>query len=183
MYPYNHDWDAVAARTGDPTWHSAAMRRYFERLERCTYRPRPKEPPENPVPAAVLRHMPFVAARYRNDARHGFDGWLPTTLADPEPAVQDEQSEKINLSAAQDTLADLLDRPLSPLEGLGSFVDPNDWRAQTHAPQGLWHIPLCTADGRRSAVRERVQEVQRGHPGHLVVPSRLLPHHPHLHDQ
>ncbi|MFF4547893.1 peroxidase family protein [Streptomyces sp. NPDC001406] len=83
MYPYNRDWDAIAAETGDPSWQSAAMRRYFERLERCTYRPRPKELSESPVPAALLRRVPFVAARYRNDARHGFDGRLPTALADP----------------------------------------------------------------------------------------------------
>lgn len=174
VYPYNRDWDAIAAETGDPTWQSAAMRRYFERLERCTYRPRPKELPANPVLAALLRRVPFVAARYRNDARHGFDGWLPTALADPGLAVQDEQLLKVVLSAAHDTLADFLDRPLSPLEGLGSFVDPNDWRAQSHALQGLWQIPLSTADGRRSAVRERVQAVQRSHPGHLVVRTNAL---------
>ncbi|MEU6071619.1 MULTISPECIES: GMC family oxidoreductase [Streptomyces] len=174
VYPYNRDWDAIAAETGDPSWQSAAMRRYFERLERCAYRPRPKALPDSPVLAALLRRVPFVAARYRNDARHGFDGWLPTALADPELAVQDKQLLKVILSAAQDTLADFLDRPLSPLEGLGSFVDPNDWRAQTHALQGLWQIPISTADGRRSAVRERVQAVQRSHPGNLVVRTNAL---------
>jgi hypothetical protein len=35
----------------------------------------------------LLKVLPFTAARYRNDARHGFDGWLPTALADPELAV------------------------------------------------------------------------------------------------
>ncbi|MFJ3308847.1 GMC family oxidoreductase [Streptomyces sp. NPDC086549] len=174
VYPYNRDWDAIAEETGDTSWHSTAMRRYFERLERCTYRPRPKKPPDSAALTALLRRLPFVAARYRNDARHGFDGWLPTALADPELAVQDEQLLKILLSAAEEALADFLDRPLSPLEGLGSFVDPNDWRAQTHALQGLWQIPLSTANGRRSAVRERVQAVQRSHPDTLVVRTNAL---------
>ncbi|GHB77050.1 GMC oxidoreductase [Streptomyces viridiviolaceus] len=174
VYPYNRDWDAIAEETGDATWHSAVMRRYFERLERCTYRPRPKAPPVNPLLAALLRVLPVVAARYRNDARHGFDGWLPTALADHELAVQHSQLLKVILSAAQDTLADFRGRPLSPLEGFGSLVDPNDWRLQTHALQGLWQIPVSTAAGRRSAVRERVQAVQRAHPDRLVVRNHAL---------
>ncbi|WP_327747708.1 GMC family oxidoreductase [Streptomyces europaeiscabiei] len=178
VYPYNRDWDAIAEETGDATWHSTAMRRYFQRLERCTYRPRPKEPPTNPLLATLLatllKVLPFAGARYRNAARHGFDGWLPTALADPELVVEDKQLLKVILSAAEDSLADLLDRPLSPLEGFGSFVDPNDWRAQTRALQGLWQIPLSTANGRRSAVRERVQAVQRSHPGNLVVRTNAL---------
>ncbi|WP_436848198.1 GMC family oxidoreductase N-terminal domain-containing protein [Streptomyces collinus] len=174
VYPYNRDWDAIAEETGDATWHSTAMRRYFERLERCTYRPRPKEPADNPLLAALLRALPLVSGRYRNEARHGFDGWLPTALADPRLAVQDEQLLKVLLSAAEDSLAGFLGRPLSPLEGLGSFADPNDWRVQTQALQGLWQIPVSTADGRRSAVRERVQAVQRDHPDQLVVHTHAL---------
>ncbi|MEU9123186.1 GMC oxidoreductase [Streptomyces sp. NPDC048506] len=174
VYPYNRDWDAIAEETGDATWRSAAMRRYFERLERCTYRPRPKAPPGNPLLAALLKVLPSTAARYRNDARHGFDGWLPTALADPGLAVQDKQLLEVILSAGQDELADFLGRPLSPLEGFGSFVDPNDWRVQTHALQGLWQIPISTAKGRRSAVRERVQAVQRSRPDDLVVRTHVL---------
>ncbi|WP_432144766.1 GMC family oxidoreductase [Streptomyces sp. bgisy084] len=174
VYPYNRDWDDIARETGDASWRSTAMRRYFERLEHCTYRPRPKEPPGHPLLAALLRHLPFVSARYRNDAWHGFDGWLPTALADPELVVQDGQLLKVILAAAQDTLTDFLGRPLSPLEGFGSFVDPNDWRVQTHALQGLWQIPLSTADGRRSAVRERVEAVRRSHPHRLVVRTNAL---------
>ncbi|MFF2205851.1 GMC family oxidoreductase [Streptomyces sp. NPDC058145] len=174
VYPYNRDWDAIAEETGDATWHSTAMRRYFERLERCTYRPRPKEPPGNPLLAALIRALPLVSDRYRNHARHGFDGWLPTALADPRLAVQDEQLLKVILSAAEDSLSGFLDRPLSPLEGFGSLVDPNDWRVQTQALQGLWQIPVSTAGGRRSAVRERVQAVQRDHPGQLVVRTHAL---------
>ncbi|MGW8971267.1 GMC family oxidoreductase [Streptomyces platensis] len=98
VYPYNRDWDDIARETGDASWRSTAMRRYFERLEHCTYRPRPKEPPGHPLLAALLRHLPFVSARYRNDARHGFDGRLPTALADPELAVQGGQLMLLMLS-------------------------------------------------------------------------------------
>ncbi|MFF7755719.1 GMC family oxidoreductase [Streptomyces sp. NPDC007971] len=47
--PYHRDWDAIAVETGDASWHSTAMRRYFERPECCTYRPRPKKPPGLPL--------------------------------------------------------------------------------------------------------------------------------------
>ncbi|MGW7452698.1 GMC family oxidoreductase [Streptomyces sp. NPDC054787] len=174
VYPYNNDWDDIARETGDASWGSAAMRGYFERLERCTYRRRPKKPPGNRLLAALLELLPFAAARYRNDSRHGFDGWLATALADPELIIQDKQLLKVILSAAQDTLVDFIGRPLSPLEGLGSFVDPNDWHVQSEGLQGLWQIPISTADGRRSAARERVLDVQRSHPDHLVVRTNAL---------
>ena len=38
VYPNDADFDAIADLTGDPSWGAAAMRPYFERLERCTYR-------------------------------------------------------------------------------------------------------------------------------------------------
>ncbi|MFE7543287.1 GMC oxidoreductase [Streptomyces platensis] len=98
VYPYNHDSRRIARETGDASWRSTAMRRYFERLGHCAYRPRPKEPPGHPLLAALLRHLPFVSALYRNDARHGFDGWLPTALADPELVVQDGQLMLLMLS-------------------------------------------------------------------------------------
>ncbi|MGW6978270.1 GMC family oxidoreductase [Streptomyces sp. NPDC054932] len=174
VYPFNRDWDEIARETGDVSWGSTSMRWYFERLERCTYRPRPKKPPGNRLLAALLELLPFAAARYRNDSRHGFDGWLPTGLADPELIIGDKQLLTVILSAAHDTLADFIGRPLSPLEGLGSFVDPNDWRVQTEGLQGLWQIPVSAADGRRSAARERVRAVRRSHPDNLVVRTNAL---------
>jgi len=64
VYPHNSDWDKLAEITGDPSWKSDNMRQYFERLEQCRYIERPKDPDRNP-------------------SRHGFDGWLSTTLQIP----------------------------------------------------------------------------------------------------
>ncbi|MHA7961078.1 GMC family oxidoreductase [Streptomyces sp. L500] len=174
VYPYNQDWDAIAEETGDASWNSTAMRGYFERLERCEYRDRPRKPPANPLLAELVKRLPFIADKYRNYSRHGFDGWLTTALANPELIVQDKQLLKVILSAAEETLADFLHRPLRPEEGLEHLVDPNDWSVQTDALQGLWQIPLSTTGGRRSAARERVLAVQRGHPGHLVIRTHTL---------
>jgi hypothetical protein len=54
----NADWDGIAALTGDSSWRSEAMNVYFQRLERCEYRP------QLPV----------------NLSGHGFNGWLPTRI-------------------------------------------------------------------------------------------------------
>src|SRR5579883_2235492 len=37
VYPHNSDWDYIAKLTGDESWSSDNMRRYFEQLERCSY--------------------------------------------------------------------------------------------------------------------------------------------------
>ncbi|WP_320783376.1 GMC family oxidoreductase [Streptomyces sp. CRN 30] len=175
VYPYNADWDRIARETGDPSWNAEAMRSYFERIERCEYRTRPRTPPSNRLLAALLKAVPLVSRRYANTSRHGFDGWLPTRLADPRLVVRDKQLLKIVLNAAAGELEDFLGRPLSPLEGLESLVDPNDWRVQTDALEGLWQIPVSvTADGRRSAVRERVAAVRERYPDRLVVRRHVL---------
>ncbi len=66
IYPHNSDWDSIAATFGDESWAAASMRKYFERLEHCDYAPRPSS-----------------AAPGANPSRHGFDGWLHTTVTDP----------------------------------------------------------------------------------------------------
>ncbi|GAA0458781.1 GMC family oxidoreductase [Streptomyces olivaceiscleroticus] len=178
VYPYNADWDGIAEATGDASWRSSAMRGYFERLERCEYRPRPKELPPVPVLGPLLnslvKKVPYLGDRYANRSRHGFDGWLPTNLADPALVVQDAQLLKVVLAAAEGSLADLLGRRLTRKEGLGSLVDPNDWQAQSESLEGLWRIPLSTTGGHRSAARERVLSVQAAHPDRLVIRQGAL---------
>ncbi|MER5886388.1 GMC family oxidoreductase [Streptomyces sp. NPDC001941] len=174
VYPYNSDFDAIARDTGDTSWNSRAMRGYFERIERCGYRERPRLLPRGPLLSALARSLPFVSERYVNKSRHGWDGWLPTTLADPALVIEDPQLLKVILSAAESGLAGFLGRPLSPLEGFGSLVDPNDWRVQTRSLEGLWQIPLSTDGGRRSAVRERLAAVRAARPDRLVVRTGVL---------
>ena len=174
MYPANRDWDGIAAATGDASWSARRMRRYFQRLERCTYVRRPRGLPRSPLLAAVLRRLPVVASRVVDRSLHGYDGWLSTSLADPALAGRDPQVVRILLAAAADALKDLLARPLTALEGLGTAVDPNDWRVQRRDPEGLWLTPLATAGGRRNGPRERVLAVSTAHPDRLVVRTDSL---------
>jgi choline dehydrogenase len=64
IYPHNEDWQNIAESTHDESWRPAQMRRYFERLERCGYRPGER-----------------IASLFGfNPSRHGFSGWLDVEL-------------------------------------------------------------------------------------------------------
>jgi choline dehydrogenase-like flavoprotein len=39
VYPPDEDWNDMARLTGDASWSALNMRRHFERLERCHYKP------------------------------------------------------------------------------------------------------------------------------------------------
>jgi choline dehydrogenase-like flavoprotein len=39
MAPHDSDWNDIAEATGDSSWRAENMRRYFERIEDCRYRP------------------------------------------------------------------------------------------------------------------------------------------------
>ena len=175
VYPHDADWDGIARATGDRSWRAGAMRRWFEQLEACApgYKRRPRALPRNPVLARVLAWLPLVSDKYTNRSRHGFDGWLHTTLADPKLALGDTQILSLLKAAAARSLADFLNRPLRPFEGLATAVDPNDWRGRKH-PEGLWLIPIAVRQGRRNGTRERIQDVARRLPDRLTVRTGAL---------
>lgn len=173
VYPHAEDWDTIAALTGDTSWAAGSMRAYFERLEACGYSPRPWKRPASPVLAALVAHLPLVSGRFKNEARHGFDGWLGTSLADPRLGVTDDQIRGLLLDAATANLEEFLGRPLNPLEGLGGWVDPNDWRVR-NLPEGLWQIPLAVRGGHRAGSRERIRDVAQRFPDRLEVRTGCL---------
>ncbi|HSR23191.1 MAG TPA: GMC family oxidoreductase N-terminal domain-containing protein, partial [Candidatus Eisenbacteria bacterium] len=173
VYPHNHDWDELAALTGDPSWSSGRMRGYFERLERCLYETE-RRPPRSAVLRALARLVPWLGDRYGNLGRHGFDGWLATSLADPWLAVRDQQLVRVVISAAQQALSEHLGRGLRGLQPIWGFPDPNDWRVQRDGTEGLWLVPMAVRDGRRVSARDRIQAVLRDHPGNLTVRTGAL---------
>src|SRR3712207_8898691 len=163
--PHDADWDLIAEETGDPSWRAREMRQWFERLEACHYRPRPRLLPKRPRLARLLTSLPLISEKYANVSRHGFDGWLHTTLADPKLAVADEQLREVLFRSFTSSLGDFWGRPLRPWEGLNSAVDPNDWRARGKGG-GRWSSPIAlpggSAHGRRG--RGRAAQPQRSHP-------------------
>ncbi len=177
VYPHNSDWDKLAEITGDPSWKSDNMRKYFERLEQCRYIERPQD----------LEHNP---------SRHGFDGWLATSLADPKLAVRDGQLLSVILRAVltslRERMPDFLNRIkylsaqlstsfFSILKGetalkdiIDQLLDPNDWRVAQSRPEGVFMIPLATKDGRRISTRDYIREVERQHPDRLTVKTHAF---------
>ncbi|MET0763685.1 MAG: GMC family oxidoreductase [Blastococcus sp.] len=173
VYPHDADWDGIAEATGDSSWRATEMRQWFERLEACRYKRRPRMLPRHPLLARLFAALPLISEKYVNRSRHGFGGWLHTTLADPDLAIGDSKVRRVLKSAAGKSLANFLGRPLTLVEGLSSAVDPNDWRVRD-CPEGLWQIPLAVREGRRNGSRERITDVARRYPDRLTVRTGAL---------
>jgi choline dehydrogenase len=163
VVPQDSDWDAIARETGDPSWQSHVMRQYFQRLERCRYRPGRR------LLDGILRVVGL--GRWANPGRHGFDGWLTTNEADPKLVLRDPELLQVILSAAKEALRESIGNPLARIEGQ---FDPNDSRLAARSPEGLCFTPLATAGGRRTGTREYIRQVERLLPGKLTVRTDSL---------
>jgi choline dehydrogenase len=152
------DWDAIAAELGDPSWSGEAMRGYFERLERNTY-------------------VHWWQRLFGNRRRHGYGGWLTTSLPDATVALHDRALLGEILSAARAELRSAVEG-LSRTEDyhryLRTWLDPNDWRVAGGSLRGLWLVPLATAHGRRNGTREHIQLAAAEPHGNLVVQTHTL---------
>jgi choline dehydrogenase-like flavoprotein len=158
VYPHNADWDHIAAVTGDPSWSSARMRTYFERLENCRHRP-------------LHRWLSKVGV---NLTRHGWNGWLPTEKAIPMAAVRDRRlTHAIAASAREAYLEDRqkLDRARWFLQG---WFDPNDWRLVQGDATGVRYLPLTTDGHARTGTRERLLDVAKRYPDRLKIVLNAL---------
>ncbi len=148
LCPHESDWDAIADACGDPSWRGAAMRRFFERLERCEY------------------------ASPGGASRHGGSGWLPTSIASPWLAARDAQLLTVIEAAAEEAaelaptiVADAVGMALDPSRAL---FDPNDYRSVRSNEEGLFFVPLSASRGERVGTREYVRRVAEECPGRLV---------------
>lgn len=149
IYPNNSDWDAIADLTGDPSWKAENMRKYFERMEQCTYVERPTGT-DNPT-------------------RHGFDGWLTTEVTDPMLFYKDSNMQRILRSAALEAGDEsILDAYLR------TQLDPNSWARSLQDTEGFYNIPQTTRNGRRRAPRELIRETAAALPNNLIVKTNTL---------
>lgn len=161
--PHDGDWDELARITGDARWGAAAMRPYFQRLEKCNYMP--------------------------GSPDHGSDGWLETNRADPKIAIGDKKVRKILTSA----VATLTESSGSILGRLGELIDDvqglldvlkvdlNAGEPGRDKREGLFNIPLATTSkGERNGPREYiVRTMDRdyavgGRVGRLTVKTKAL---------
>jgi choline dehydrogenase len=151
LYPHNSDWDNIATLTGDASWSSENMRRYFTRLERCEY--------VSPI---------------ETGSRHGFNGWLATNVADPLLMVRDAFAQGLVKAMLRESFA-TLGRPVTRvLTRIASHFDPNDWRLVQQSGEGVCVLPVTTRSGHRVGSREYVRRVQRACGDRLVVRTHAL---------
>ncbi|MDN5934622.1 MAG: GMC family oxidoreductase N-terminal domain-containing protein [Nitrosospira sp.] len=152
IYPHNSDWDYIAELTGDASWRSENMQRYFKRLERCEYAAKSEEP----------------------ESRHGFEGWLPTNLAEREMLLRDKVLRKLAKAALAESLRSIVNPIKRTLLKLSTHGDPNDWRFIRRNPEGLCKIPITTQNAHRMGTREYIRRVREQCPGNLEVRTHAL---------
>ena len=156
--PHNVDWDRIADATGDATWRASHMRRYFERVEDCRYRP-------------LMRWLGKLGI---NPSRHGWRGWLPTEVCVPTAALDDERLDTLLIGALVEALKEDgagLDRLRKLAKGA---FDGNDWRIASGNDVGARVTPLTTNRHVRAGARERVRDVQQRFPDRLTVQLNAL---------
>ncbi len=158
MQPHDMDWDGIAALTGDASWRAAEMRRSFQRLEACRYRP-----------------AWHALSRLGLDRTgHGWDGWLPSECAMPWQVFEDRRLLATLTESAIGVLrgSTRIGRTLRRL--VEARLDPNDARLIRRSADGLCFTPLSTDRHRRVGTRERLLDVAARHPDRLSIELNAL---------
>lgn len=159
MCAHNSDWDHIAEVTGDSSWASDRMHRYFKRLERCEYQ--------------RLRKWLYRLLGF-NPSRHGFGGWLATNVADPDLVFPDDELKDLIWKSAMAAIRELALPLDEKLEDALTALDPNDWRLIRRSAEGIRQTPLATQGGRRVGPREYLKKVQKDHPDKLHIQTGAL---------
>ncbi len=166
VYPHQNDWDRIATLTGDDSWSSDKMRKYFQFVERCQYE---------------SEWWDLLTG-----GRHGFHGWLTTERPRQETLEEfvkkDSQLQHILAAVALTTLEDLpgsiteaiVKRAIPKLFAAALKEDINHMHSIKYRPEGLYLTPLATNGGKRASVRDRIREVQKNCPNQLIVKTNVL---------
>jgi choline dehydrogenase-like flavoprotein len=157
VFPDDADWNAIAALTGDASWHASHMRRYQRLLEDCHHRP-------------VWR---FLQRFGIDPTGHGWNGWLRTEQAKPRAVFGDPSLIAAIVDAAAAALHGRrwLDRLWRLFE---TQADPNDRRTLRAARDGVCYTPLTTHTHRRAGTRERLLAVRHRFPDRLTIVLHAL---------
>lgn len=172
------DWDEIARITNDRSWSGESMRAYFERLEHCDY-----------AHDSLFKKLAdkikgiFGIPRRANPGRHGFDGWLHTTMADPRLGLKDHELVGEILSAL---VATLIAQGVGAISTIESFIvdllqdnvaarfDPNNWETMMRRPEGVVLVPIAVGNGQRSSPRDYLWDVQKKRPNDLTIQTETL---------
>ena len=151
MYPSDSDWDYISEITGDSSWNPSKMRTYFQRIENCTY-------------------VPHTAG---NLSGHGFFGWLPTSVANPQMYARDTVIVRF-IKAALDEIYQSAGKAAEKFQSfLAAKLDPNDARLQGNR-EGYYNLPLWEAKGQRRSVRDFILATAAELPNNLIIQKDTL---------
>jgi choline dehydrogenase-like flavoprotein len=185
------DWDDLADYLADDSWRSERMRAYFERLEFNEYLETP-----TPIPRRFRGRLwdslkwLFGSDPDHTGGRHGFGGWLHTSVVDLELGLSDRQLVKMIKAALAQCARAGLERADTLVRdvfrgNIRQHLDPNHAATQAESPEGAVLIPTAVCGerttihenaatpnvrrGRRSSPRELLLEVRAGHPENLII--------------
>ena len=158
---------ALPELTGDDSWSSDKMRKYFQRVEHCQYSSRTWD--------------------LLTGGQHGFDGWLSTERPRSRHVgrVCQERPRSSRDILAAVALTDIgrspgsitdafIHRAIPKLFSAALKKDINHMDSVKHRPEGLYLTPVATNGGKRASVRDRIREVQKVCPNQLVVKTNVL---------
>ncbi|HEX8685810.1 MAG TPA: GMC oxidoreductase [Pyrinomonadaceae bacterium] len=150
VVPQDSDWDNIAALTGDSSWRAENMRLLWARLEQCKYVPRPNDFGKSL--AKALSALKVGGPKSDPAHGHGFDGWLPTSGADPALLPRLLRDKQLGALLINTVLTAMRKHVGDPFLKLETRLDPNDTRSASR--QGLVFTPLTVDKGRRVGPRE-----------------------------
>src|SRR5215210_3572875 len=175
VVPQDSDWDQIAKLTGDDSWCGENMRPYFQRLEDCKYVPRTRT-----LKWFFKTLFWWIVGLFRGRRPsfdwkhgHGFDGWLPTSEADPFLVLKDKTLVKLLIKSAKQAVRD----HIGNIElGVETRFDPNDSRYTGDSPEGLAFTPLAVDKGKRMGPRDYLLRVKgsKEHGANLTIKMNAL---------
>jgi choline dehydrogenase len=149
----SEDWDEIAEATEDESWRGERMRPYFQRVEHCHY--------ARPTFWERLKGWLGFGTGWEN-GRHGFRGWLDTTMTDLRLLKRDRQFLNVVIAAAVASLKAGVNRFGDVVRAAISGrtfpdLDPNHWETMRRKAVGVARIPCAiTPLGERSSPRQRL---------------------------
>jgi choline dehydrogenase len=154
LYPDNSDFDNIVKLTGDNSWNSQAMRKYYQRIENQNF--------EKDSTAHDSFH------------REGTNGWLSTEQTNPTLLLKSAKLAAMVVAAAQvEGIAnEIVDKVIRQH---GNFkLDPNEWGYVQKKADGLFNIPKATQNGHRNGTRELILRTMQKYPNLVLKTDTLV---------
>lgn len=189
------DWDDLGDYLGDDSWRARGMRTYFQKLEHNDY----LAVPDTTTRTGARRVLHYLKSSFLwligrtpdlTGGKHGFNGWLHTSVTDLSLGLHDKQLVKMLKAALFQSKISGLDRAWSFvstfLKGrIRQALDPNHADTQANSPEGVVLIPLAVCGpgttihqnsaapyemlGRRSSPREFLLATLAKYPDKLTI--------------